>query len=114
MPPARPCPISPTITYTLGADYEIPTAFGALTLNVTDSYSSKYYGEPDNLLTQSSYSFLDSSLAWKASEHTEIRLFANNILNKAVASQFATLPTGYEADYPNPPRTYGVKFHVAY
>lgn len=107
-------PYSPTITYTLGADYEIPTAFGALTLNVTDSYSSKYYGEPDNLLTQSSYTFLDSSLAWKASEHTEIRLFANNILNKAVASQFATLPTGYEADYPNPPRIYGVKFHVSY
>ena len=107
-------PYSPTITYTLGADYEIPSPVGPFTVNVTDSYSSKYYAEPDNLLTQSSYTFLDASLAWKANDHTEIRLFAGNILNKAVSSQFATLPTGYEADYPNPPRTYGVKFHVSY
>jgi iron complex outermembrane recepter protein len=107
-------PYSPTITYNLGADYEIPTPIGPFTVNLTDSYSSKYYGEPDNLLTQTCYSLLDTSLAWTVNDHTEIRLFANNILNKAVASQFATLPSGYEADYPNPPRTYGVKFHLSY
>jgi iron complex outermembrane receptor protein len=107
-------PYSPTLTYTVGADYDIDSPVGPLTLNVTDSYSSKYYAEPDNLLTQSSYHFVDTSLTWKLSEHLELRLFANNLLNEAVASQFATLPTGYLADYPNPPRTYGIKFHASY
>jgi iron complex outermembrane receptor protein len=107
-------PYSPSLTCTIGADYVVDTAAGPLTFNVTDSYSSKYFAEPDNILTQSAYHFLDLSLAWKIHERYAVRLFANNVLNEAVASQFATLPTGYLADYPNPPRTYGAKFEVTF
>ncbi|WP_167706756.1 hypothetical protein [Sphingobium fuliginis] len=44
-----------------------------------------------------------------------LRLFANNILNEAVASQIATLSgLSYIADYTNPPRTIGGSVRVAF
>jgi iron complex outermembrane recepter protein len=107
-------PDSPTVTYTASLDYTVQTRAGPLTFNVTDSYSSKFYLEPDNRLTQGADHFLDFSLAWNVHERYRLRLFANNVLNEAVVSQGGTLPTGYIADYPNPPRTYGVKAAVIF
>jgi iron complex outermembrane receptor protein len=108
-------PYSPAVTYNVSIDYEQPSPIGPLHVNLTDSYSSHFYAEPDNLLTQPSYHFLNFSMAWKSpSERYGLRLYVNNILNKAVASQFGSLPTGYEADYPNPPRIYGVKLQASF
>jgi outer membrane receptor protein involved in Fe transport len=108
-------PYSPAVTYNVSIDYEQPSPIGPLHVDLTDSYSSHFYAEPDNLLTQPSYHFLNFSMAWKSpSERYGLRLYVNNILNKAVASQFGSLPTGYEADYPNPPRIYGVKLQASF
>lgn len=108
-------PYSPSVTSTVSVDYEIPSAFGPFKLNLTDFFSSKFYAEADNVLTQPSYQYLDASVAWKSENgRYGVRIYGNNLLNKAVFSQAGSLTTGYEVDYPNPPCIYGVKFELSY
>jgi iron complex outermembrane recepter protein len=103
-------PYSPTFTYLLGVDYTIPSKIGSFTLNLNDSYNSGFYGEPDNRLRQQSFHFLNSSVAWKANDgHTTVRVYGNNLLNRAVANQFNSQNIGYIADFSSPPRIYGIK-----
>nr|WP_280117234.1 TonB-dependent receptor [Sphingobium fuliginis] len=67
-------------------------------------------------MRQPSYHFINASVAWQALDKgVTLRLFANNILNEAVASQIATLSgLSYIADYTNPPRTIGGSVRVAF
>ncbi len=107
-------PYSPTITATVGVDYVAHASAGNYTFNVTDNYNSGFYGEPDNRLFQSSFHLLNASITWLASSgRWGARLYTNNLLNKAVASQFSSLNVGYVADYSNPPRIYGVAAHFS-
>ncbi|HEY3656309.1 MAG TPA: TonB-dependent receptor [Steroidobacteraceae bacterium] len=104
-------PYTPKFTYTLGPVYTIPTASGDVILTLTDNYNSGFYGDADNRLFQPSYHFVGASVSWQSPDtHLTFRLFGNNLLDKAVVSQMATLNTGYLADYSNPPRIYGASF----
>ena len=106
---------SPSLTYTLGADLTVPTTAGDFVLNVTDNYNSGFFSEADNLLKQDSYHFLNASVRWSSEdERFGARLFINNILNEAVASQFATTTSAFLADYTNPPRVIGGSFEVKF
>ncbi len=108
-------PYSPDLSYNISLDYKIPSNIGPFAFDITDSYSSAYFAESDNLLKQRAYHFVNMSLAWqRPDQRFGIRLFANNLLDKAVASQFGSLATGYEADYPQAPRTFGVKFQASF
>lgn len=108
-------PNSPDFTYLIGLDYVIPVSSGDITLSVSDSFSSGFYPEVDNQLEQGSYHLLNASIQWQSpDEQFTLRLYANNILNKAIVSQVASASFGYIADYTNPPRiiggSVGVKF----
>ena len=109
-------PYSPHLTYVIGATYTVPTSSGDFAFNVTDSYNSGFYSEADNFLRQDSYHFLNASLSWTSNDESlTARVYVNNILNEAVASQFPTISGfGYIADYTNPPRiiggSIGIKF----
>lgn len=108
-------PYSPKITYTLGADYEIKTGVGPITLNATDIYNGGFYFEPDNFLRQNSYHLVNTSVAWQSSDsHYGLRVYVNNILNKAIPSQFATASFGFIGDYTNPPRLIGARVEVSF
>lgn len=109
-------PYAPHFTYTIGATYSVPVKNGDVALNVTDSYNSGFYGEANNFMRQKSYHFLNASVAWKTSDQGfSARLFVNDILNKAVASQMSTLGgLSYIADYTNPPRIIGGSIQVAF
>lgn len=102
-------PYSPKLTYTFGATYTIPSSVGEFALNATDSYNSGFMAEADNRLRQDSYHFLNASIAWTSpSKALTARLYINNILNKAVVSQFSTVAgISYIGDYTNPPRIFG-------
>lgn len=102
-------PYSPKFTYTVGATYAIPSSVGEFALNVNDSYNSGFYSEADNFLRQKSYHFLNASISWTSeSEAVTARVYVNNILNEAAASQFPTIAGyAYIADYTNPPRIVG-------
>jgi iron complex outermembrane recepter protein len=104
-------PDAPTYTafISINKTFTLPT--GPLDVNVTDSYNSGFYGEPDNFLRQPSFDLLNASLRWTSIDHRfSMRLWGNNLLNKAVASQISTFPLTYAFAYANPPRTYGVTF----
>jgi outer membrane receptor protein involved in Fe transport len=106
-------PYSPTFTGTLSVDYRLHTSAGNETLSLTDNYNSGFYGEPDNRLFQSSFHLLNASIAHRAAnDRWSVRLYADNLLNKAVASQSSSLNVGYVADYSNPPRIYGAAVRV--
>ena len=102
-------PYSPTFTAVIGAEYLIRSAVGGFSLNLNDSYDSGFYGEADNRLRQPSYHLLNGSVTWKSNDtHTSVRVYSNNMLNKAVASQISTVSNAYIVDYSNPPRIYGI------
>ena len=103
---------APNATANVALDYLPPIPTGTLDLNVTASFSSRYYQEPDNFLYQPSYTLLNASLNWTVlRDRLSIKLFGSNLLNRAVATQINTLPVppiGYDVDYASPPRLYGI------
>jgi outer membrane receptor protein involved in Fe transport len=101
-------PYAPKFTLSLGATYRKSFELGSIAVNVTNAYNSGYFAETDNFLRQGAYDYLNSSLTWTAVDgKLSVRLFANNLLDKAVASQIGTASFGYFQAYANPPRTYG-------
>lgn len=102
-------PFSPDFTINLAATYKLFTAFGRVDLTLSDYYSASYFTEPDNFIEQPSYDYLNTAVTWNApDERYSVKLWANNLLNRAVLTQGATLATGYIVSDSNPPRTYGV------
>lgn len=106
-------PYSPDFTGSLGVEYDIPVRSGDISLSASDSFNSGFYPEVDNVLHQSSYHIVNASVTWEPVEgEYRVRIFGNNILDKAVVSQAATEPTGYIADYTNPPFVFGGSFTI--
>jgi outer membrane receptor protein involved in Fe transport len=106
-------PYAPQFTGTLTTDYFQSVPGGTLDFNITDYYNSGYFVEPDNRLSQRAYDLLNASIAWKsADDRYSVRLYATNLLDKAVFSFAGTNATQYSADYGNPPRLVGV--HLDY
>jgi iron complex outermembrane receptor protein len=119
-------PNAPAITGDISVDYLLEQPYGTFDFNVTDSYSSAFYQEADNFLSQPAYDLLNASVGLNSSDgHWRIKLFGNNLLNKAVATQLSTNaitpPTAAgvpalisNVDYASPPRTYGVSLRYSY
>jgi iron complex outermembrane receptor protein len=102
-------PYAPKFTGNLSADYLQEVSPGTLDFNITEYHNSGYFAEPDNRLRQPSYDYLNSSVTLKSADgRYSVRLYGNNLLNRAVASFLATNATQYSADYGNPPRLFGV------
>ena len=79
---------------------------------VPASFSTRYFQEPDNFLYQPSYTLLNAAVMWTApGDRLSLRVFGTNLLDRAVATQLNTLPVppiGYDVDYAQPPRLYGI------
>jgi outer membrane receptor protein involved in Fe transport len=103
---------APNATATLALDYLPHVSRGVLDLNLTASYSSEFFQEPDNFLYQPSYTLLNAAVMWTAPNgRLATKVYGTNLTNKAVATQLNTLPVppiGYDVDYANPPRIYGI------
>lgn len=103
---------APDTTANIALDYAPDVPTGSIDFNLTASFSTKFYQEPDNFLKQPSYTILNAAVTWTApGGHFSARLFGNNLLDKAVATQLNTLPVppiGYDVDYAMPPRTGGI------
>ena len=107
-------PNAPVFTGDVSVDYFQDYAFGKLDFNLTDSYSSRYYQEPDNHLSQPAYDLVNAALGWTAQGgKLQVRLWSKNLFNKASIGQMSTNGYGgtnvdFNADYSSPPRTYGI------
>jgi iron complex outermembrane recepter protein len=101
-------PFAPTFTGDLAVNYTVPMSVGKMDFNVTDSYNSGFYWEPDNFAHQGSFNLVNVSATW-TNGRLSVGLFGRNLSDQIVPSTVAaTPPTGWLGTYGNAPRTYGV------
>ncbi len=104
---------SPELKYTIGLTYDLLTSVGLVSFNINDSYNSGFFVEPDEVLKQDAYHITNASIRWTSDDdRLSIRLFANNLLNKAVITQQNSVPWGYIQDNSSPPRIFGGALEV--
>jgi len=103
-------PKSPRFTLNLTPDYVIQLTNGSsLHLDGTAEYNSGYYFEPDNELKQPSFVRINASARWEsADEHYYVRLFANNLTDRAIIGYSSTLADGTRDVTYEAPRLYGI------
>ena len=113
-------PNAPIVTGDLSLDYIREYAGGQLDLNLTDSYSGRYFQEPDNHLSQPAYDLVNAALGWTApGGRLAFKFWTKNVFNKAIIGQMSTNGFGgtnvdFNADYSFPPRTYGISARYAF
>ncbi|HJQ17506.1 MAG TPA: TonB-dependent receptor [Allosphingosinicella sp.] len=103
-------PYAPDFSFNAGADYAVPIGSGEADFNVNYSYVSRFYPQPDNILSQPAYGLLDGSLTYKfAGKKLEVGVWARNITKEKY--HVALFPTanlgGYQNGLVGAPRTYG-------
>lgn len=102
-------PLAQDVAGTVGIDYARSTSKGNFHFNVTANYNGDYFFEPDNFLKQGAFVLLNTSLKWTLpNSRYSTTVWAKNLSNEIVGSQFITQAFAYSAAYANPPRTFGV------
>jgi iron complex outermembrane receptor protein len=100
-------PRTPAVTATIAADYTQPLPFGKLVGNVTESYDSGWFAEPDNRLKQPAYNVVNLSMALSNKNDTLVlQLYCKNLLNETYAVYEASQTNGDFVQYA-PPLTVG-------
>jgi iron complex outermembrane receptor protein len=74
---------SPKVTANVAANYVIPVGTGAVTVNGTASYTSRFFWNASNRLSQPGYVLVNSSIAWRiGGTPMTVTLWARNLTNK--------------------------------
>ena len=107
-------PSTPDMTFSLGASIDVPTSFGKITFAANNTYNDGYFTEPDNLLRQDSYNYLNGSLTfYSIDDRFSLKFWGTNLFNKAVVGSFNVSGGGAIVGYQDPRRfgvIAGVKF----
>lgn len=108
-------PYSPEFVGSIAADYAFEVGGGDANFNLTYQYNDGYFTEPDNVISQKSFSLLGASARWSApGDRWSISVWGKNLTNKAVIQNELTLGFGpHYASY-LAPRTYGVTVGVGF
>jgi iron complex outermembrane receptor protein len=105
-------PFTPTVTASLGAQYEIPSPIGTFHLVGSAAYNSGYYWNPDDRLQEPSYTLVDASIKWTSLDgRYDVRFWGNNLADKTYYSYVTDGGVGDVASVA-PPRTYGISAGV--
>jgi iron complex outermembrane receptor protein len=93
----------------INARYSTQTSIGRIEAAGALFYSSKFYLEPGNRITQPAYAQVNATLGWQPTEGgVELKLWGKNLTNKAVI--FGANPSaGGDVIFHGPPRTYGIE-----
>jgi len=104
---------APELTASATVDYEIPSAVGAFSLNLSVLYNDGFYWEPDNRAEQPSYTLLNAQLGWRhPSENYGIRVWGKNLTDKVYGNYLSSSISDTIAYAP--PRTFGVTLDVSF
>ncbi len=99
---------SPKFTGNVGANYEILTSAGNVTLNANYFYNSGFFWTPDDAFKQKAYSLLNLSASWtNDSEDVTVQIWGRNVTKTKYynfVGPASVGTTGVAAE----PRTYGV------
>ncbi|WP_156680719.1 TonB-dependent receptor [Sphingomonas profundi] len=104
---------SPTLSFTLGARYELETSVGRFTATGNYFHSSRFPYEAGQRLKQPAYGVFNAQLGWLSSnEHFGVRVFGRNIFDK----QYYTnrISSGGDTHASAAPATFGVALDVKY
>jgi iron complex outermembrane recepter protein len=102
-------PRSPGSTFSIGGVHVADTSIGKFTSSLNYYYNDGFFWEPDNRLSEPSYSVVNSQISWtNPGEDYYVRVFANNLLDEeyslfGISSAFGDFISAAA------PRTYGVK-----
>lgn len=106
--------IAPHWSGNFSVRYQIHTATGRYTANISDSYTGAFFFDVQNADRQSAYQLVNATLEWRpSSDHYGITLWAKNLndaqyLVNQTPSAFGAVVT------PGEPRTYGIRFDYKY
>jgi iron complex outermembrane receptor protein len=76
-------PFTPTVTASLGAQYDIPTELGTFHLAGSAAYNSGYDWNPDDRLKQPAYTLVNASIKWTSLDgRYDVRLWGSNLLSQ--------------------------------
>jgi iron complex outermembrane recepter protein len=108
-------PYASHLSFTVAGNYTVQLHGSEVDINATAQHAGRYYLEPDNVMQQSAYTRLNSSIAWQPSDHRYVvRLWGRNLTNEAVISYGGTLVSGLRTVGYEAPRTYGVTLEYHY
>jgi outer membrane receptor protein involved in Fe transport len=99
-------PQTADFTGSVNADYHVPTHFGGVGFNLSYSYNSGYYSQPDNILWQPSYSTVATDLRFELRNNITFSLWGRNLTNAKIAQTLAAGSFNSIVSYA-PPLTYG-------
>lgn len=103
-------PKSPRFTANLTGDYSIGLPGGSgVHLLATYEYNSGFALEPDNIFRQKAFSRVNLAAKWESMDQRYyVRLWADNVTNKAIISYSTSLADGTRDVTYEAPRLYGV------
>jgi outer membrane receptor protein involved in Fe transport len=104
-------PYASHVSFSVAGNYLVQLQGSEVNINATVEHASRFFLEPDNVLQQPSYTRLNSSIAWRPSNHHYgVTLWGRNLTNEAVISYGGTLVSGLRTVGYEAPRTYGITF----
>ncbi len=100
----------PEHTGNLSMDYETAMAGGDKAgFHVGAAYSSRYYYDEANLLSQKGYWLVDANIYYRLESGLTLSAYSRNITNTKYSSWGSTLGALGQNMFPGDPRTYGVR-----
>ena len=100
----------PEHTGNLSADYETALSNGDKAgFHVGGAYSSKYYYDEANLLSQKGYWLVDANIYYRLDSGLTLSAYSRNITNTKYSNWGSTLGALGQNMFPGDPRTYGVR-----
>jgi iron complex outermembrane recepter protein len=102
-------PFAPEVTANVGLVHTMPLAGGEVKSSLLAYFSSRYYAQPDNIESQTSYVTMNGSILWEGASGLSVKLWANNITNRLIMGNATdAAPAGDWLITYLPPRTYGI------
>ncbi len=98
---------APEVAFDVGANYTWQIDMGMLTADMGYSYTSAFYFQPDDRLTQKPYGILNASLTWTLpGEKYDVRVWGKNITGTQYYSYLAS--SSGDLGTPGAPATFGI------
>ena len=105
---------APRFTVSAALDYSLPlNADTSADFNVTYSYNDGYFGEPDNLLFQPSFSLVNARATLNFGDRHKISIWGRNLTDKYYTTILNAATVG-SVGSPGEPRTYGLTFETRF
>ncbi len=103
---------TPTVTFSLGGSFDLPTAIGKFTLAGNVYYNDGFVASADERVFQPNYTTLDASLTWRhPNAHLFAKVWGRNLTDTFYRTQLSASNSGDNGTAAGP-RTYGITVGV--